>query len=79
MSSYPLRVPGIDSVRKLGEFHVNTVSADYFNTMGTRILRGRPIDDTDRDGGPLVVVVGKSMANVLWPGREPIGRCIRAA
>ena len=77
MSSYPFRVAGIDSVRKLGEFHFNAVSADYFSVMGTRILRGRAIDDTDRNGTPLVVVVGQSMAKVLWPGQEPIGQCIR--
>ena len=77
MSSYPFRVAGIDSVRKLGEFHFNTVSADYFSVMGTRIVRGRAIDDTDRDGAPLVVVVGQSMAKVLWPGQEPIGQCMR--
>ena len=43
-SSRPLYVTGIDSVIKLGRFYSNTVSADYFRVMGTRILRGRAID-----------------------------------
>ncbi len=77
MSSYPIRVEGIDSVRSLGEFDFNSVSAEHFAVMGTRILRGRGFESTDRGGTRLVMVVGQSMANVLWPGQEPIGRCVR--
>jgi predicted permease len=77
VSSYPIVVAGMDSTSELGEFDVNTVSTDYFATMGTRILRGRGFEDSDRDGGRLVVVVGESMARVLWPGRDAIGQCVR--
>ena len=77
MSSYPLRVPGVDSVRALGEFHFNAVSAEYFAAMGTRILRGRGFETTDRGETRPVMVVGQSMAKVLWPGKDPIGQCVR--
>ena len=77
MSSYPIRVDGIDSVRSLGEFRYNTVSAEYFATMGTRILRGRGFESTDRGETRPVLVLGQSMANVLWPGKDPIGQCVR--
>jgi len=77
MSSYPLRVPGTDSVSSLGEFRVNSVSPEYFDVMGTRILRGRGFESTDREGTRPVMVVGQSMANVLWRGQDPIGRCVR--
>ena len=77
MSSYPLFVAGIDSVKKFGRFDFNTVSTDYFATMGTRIIRGRGFQDSDRDGNQLVLVVGESMARVLWPARDAIGQCVR--
>jgi predicted permease len=77
MSSYPLRVDGIDSVPALGEFDFNSVSAEYFAAVGTRILRGRGFETTDHGGTRLVMVVGQSMATVLWPGQDPIGRCVR--
>ncbi len=77
MSSYPIFVAGIDSTDQLGEFDVNAVSADYFATMDTRILRGRGINSSDLDAAPRAAVVGQSMANVLWPGQEPIGQCMR--
>jgi putative ABC transport system permease protein len=76
-TSYPVFVAGIDSTAALGEFDFNAVSADYFATMGTRILRGRGITSTDVDGAPRVAVVGQSMATVLWPGQDPIGKCMR--
>ena len=76
-SSVPIFVAGIDSTRRLGQFHFNQVSGDYFGTMGTRIVRGRAISDADVDGAPRVAVVGESMARVLWPGEDPIGRCFK--
>jgi hypothetical protein len=77
MSSYPVFVTGIDSTQVLGEFDFNAISSDYFGTMGTRILKGRGISSIDVDGAPRAAVVGQSMANVLWPGQDPIGKCIR--
>ena len=77
MSSWDIFVSGIDSVAALGEFDFNTVSAEYFATMGTRIVRGRAFEDTDRENTQRVAVVGESMAAVLWPGRDPIGQCFR--
>ena len=68
---------GIDSVDRLGEFDLNAVSADYFATMGTRLLRGRGITDQDVAGAPLVMVVSDAMARVLWPGRDALGECVR--
>jgi predicted permease len=78
-TSWPVFVSGIDSVASLGRFDFNTVSPDYFATMGTRIVRGRGFEASDVDGAPWVAVVGESMAAALWPGRNPIGQCIRVA
>ena len=76
-SSMSLYVAGIDSVRKLGRFTYQTATTDYFRTMGTRILRGRGFTAEDRGNAPRVGVVSESMAKVLWPGKEPIGQCMR--
>ena len=72
-----LHVTGIDSVDRLGEFDLNAVSAEYFLTMGTRLLRGRPVTDQDAGGAPRVMVVSQSMASALWPGRDPLGACVQ--
>lgn len=72
-----LFVPGIDSVAKLGDFVMNLVTADYFKTMGTRIVRGRGINATDRAGSERTIVVSESMARILWPGKDAIGQCVK--
>ena len=77
MSSWPIFVSGIGSLDALGGFDFNTVSPDYFATMGTRIVRGRGFENSDRASTQRVAVVGESMAAVLWPGRDPIGQCFR--
>jgi putative ABC transport system permease protein len=72
-----LHVAGIDSVERLGEFDLNAVSADYFTTMGTRLLRGRGITEQDVAGAEPVMVVSDAMGKVLWPRGDPIGQCVR--
>ncbi|HSL71514.1 MAG TPA: ABC transporter permease, partial [Longimicrobiales bacterium] len=70
-------VPGVDSVSKLGRFILQAGSTSYFETVGTRILRGRGF--TDRDGAATapIVVVNEAMAKALWPGQDPVGKRMR--
>jgi predicted permease len=74
-----LFVPGIDSVDLLGNFDMQAANPDYFRTVGTRLLHGRAFDEHDDAHAPRVVVVSQGMANALWPGQEPLGKCIRIA
>jgi predicted permease len=76
-SSTRLFVTGIDSVQRLGRFTYQVGSADYFATMGTRILRGRAFGPDDRAGTARVAVVSEGMAAVIWPGQEALGQCMR--
>jgi predicted permease len=76
-SSTRLSVAGIDTVERLGRFDYNAVGPEYFNTIGTRILRGRGITIQDTREAPRVAVVSENMARVLWPGRDAIGQCMR--
>ncbi|HYE85712.1 MAG TPA: ABC transporter permease, partial [Vicinamibacterales bacterium] len=52
----------------------------YFETMGMKMLAGRPIDERDRAGAPLVAVINEALAGRLFPNRDPhavIGQQIR--
>ena len=51
-------------------------SAGYFKTMGIRILRGREFTERDVLSAPGVVIVGKVVADQLWPGGNAIGQRI---
>ena len=77
--SMGLYVTGIDTVSRLGQFDLNAVSPEYFATIGTRILRGRGITAGDTPNAPKVAVVSEAMGKVLWPGKDPIGQCMRVS
>ena len=53
------------------------VSANYFHTMRTRLLRGRSFTDTDRLGTPHVCVINETMARQFWPNEDPIGKRVK--
>ena len=72
-----LWVPGVDSVRQKGRFVLQAGSPEYFATTGTRILRGRAFNESDRAGAPHVIVISEGMARVLWPREDAMGKCIR--
>src|SRR5262249_15874237 len=54
-----------------------SVSKDYFATMGIRLMDGRLFDDRDAFGAPGVVIVNHTMANTFWPGQSAVGRRLR--
>jgi predicted permease len=49
-----------------------TVSAQYFDTLGVRLLDGRTFDLTDTRDKPRVAVINRTMAK-QWEGRSPLG------
>jgi putative ABC transport system permease protein len=53
--------------------YTNGVSASYFDTVGTRLLRGRVFDATDTPTSRPTVVINATMARALFPGEEAIG------
>ena len=74
-----LRVPGIDSVDRLGRFNFQITTPDYFKVLRTRIIRGRGFTERDGEGAPPVVVVSDAMSRALWPGTDPIGQCMQVS
>jgi predicted permease len=53
------------------------VSANYFETVGIPLLRGRSFDPRDNEDSPLVVVVNETMAGTYWNQQNPIGQRVR--
>ena len=52
----------------------NTISTDYFPTMGVSLLRGRNFTEADDENGQYVAIVSEAMAKQFWPDKDPIGR-----
>jgi predicted permease len=73
-----LKIPGRDSIPQLpgGGPYIAAVSPSYFATMGTRLVRGRLFELQDTPASALVTIINETMAATLWPGEDPIGKCI---
>jgi predicted permease len=78
--SNPVEAEGqpLDSNRRLSAGK-NIVSSDYFQTMGIQVVRGRSFGDADNEDSPPVALVNQHLADMLWPGRDPIGRRFKSA
>ena len=72
-------VPGRDSLpyTRAGGPYFNSVGPDFFQTVGTRILRGRGFTTADRGASARVVVVNETLARLWWPNEDALGRCMR--
>ncbi len=53
------------------------VSANYFDTMGIRLLAGRAFSEAEMSDTPPVTLINESLARRLWPGENPIGKRLR--
>ena len=56
---------------------IRTVSPDYFAAVGTPLVRGRVIDETDMEKTPPVAMVDETLARRFWPDGNALGREIR--
>jgi len=59
---------------------LSRVGPGYFETMGTRLVAGRAIDERDTDAKPLVAVVNETLARRYWRTPEQaLGRKFTAS
>jgi predicted permease len=73
-----IALPGTDQLPVSGRTYPTyyAVTPDHFATVGGRILRGRPFLDSDRAGAPPVIIVEQALGEKLWPGQDPVGKCL---
>jgi len=58
------------------EANIRTVSASYFRTMSIPLVKGRNFTEADRQGSPSVVMINRTLADLAFPDRDPIGQHI---
>jgi predicted permease len=74
-----VKVPGRDSLPMTSEGgpYFNAVTGSFFETLGTRVIRGRTLTEADRHSATRVAVVNETMANLWWPNGDAIGHCMK--
>jgi len=70
----PIPAPGQEI-----EANFRVVDETYFQTLGVPLMAGRVFDERDKADAPGVVIIGKTVADRLFAGRDPIGRRINYA
>jgi putative ABC transport system permease protein len=55
---------------------VRSVTPGYFSTVGLPLIEGRDFNDLDRKDKEPVVVISQSLAERMFPGRDPLNRHI---
>lgn len=55
-------------------FRSDEITPEFFETVGTSLVRGRAFTASDGRTGPQVAIVNEAMAARLWPGQDPVNR-----
>jgi predicted permease len=61
---------------KLPEMFFESVSSDYFKTLGARLQQGRVFNTADTADHPKVLIINETTAQKFWPGESPVGKRI---
>lgn len=57
----------------------NTVTPQYFDVVGQRVVAGRRFSSADSATDAAVTIVTEAMARALWPGERAVGQTLRVA
>lgn len=60
------------------EFPVEVVSPGFFETIGAQFAAGRDFESRDHADAPRAIIINETMAQLGWPGQDPIGRRMRS-
>ena len=69
------RPPGSPREYTIASYRV--ASAGYLKALGVRLIKGRWIEDRDREGAPPVVVVNSAFAKTYFPNQSPLGQHVQ--
>ena len=56
---------------------VNAATPDFFKTLRVQLIKGRFLNEHDKENTPWAVVINEAMARKFWQDRDPLGQIIR--
>ena len=73
--SQPMTVNGVST--GLNEIYFNFIASRYFDIVGTPIVMGRDLAESDDAAAPLVAIVNEAFVRKYLDGLEPLGQRMR--
>ncbi len=71
-----IRIPGKPFHGEHNDVMERDTSADYFKTIGAKLIEGRMFAETDDSTHPNVTIINQTMARKYFPGEDPVGKTI---
>jgi predicted permease len=59
------------------ELNTNVIGANYFNTLGISVVKGRDFNSGDRVGSPGIVMVNEEFERRYYAGQSAVGKRVR--
>src|SRR5262249_49479152 len=72
---FPFNIPS-DPMPSDGDVLYDSVSWEYFETIGARLAAGRFFNDRDNFSSPGVAIINEALARQYFGGKDPIGQRI---
>jgi predicted permease len=67
----------VQAVPERVRFRSDEITPEFFETVGTPLIKGRMFTPADGTNEPQVAIINEAMANRLWPAQDPVGRRFR--
>lgn len=64
------KAPGEEDARS----QLRAITPGFFDSLGVPVLAGRDFNDLDRKGKEPVAIISQSLAQKMFPGRDPLNR-----
>jgi predicted permease len=78
LANFELQIEGVpEEAGESPRADFRVVTPSYFDALGMRVVAGRGFAATDTADAPMVVIINETMAQRLFPDRDPIGQRIR--
>jgi putative ABC transport system permease protein len=78
-ASVSIHLPGLEHPPTIagGGPYLGVVPSEFFATVGARIVAGRGFTPSEDRVPSRVAIVNQLVAHAYWPGRNPVGTCVR--
>jgi len=65
------------SLKDRVQLPTRSITPDYFQTFGLKLVAGRAFRPSDKDDAPRVAIINQAAADRYFPGSNPLGRRLR--